>query len=294
MELKGIDYVSEEELNEYKKELYNNIINDISFYNEVISQGFNNEDILSNLTKFEDYRTNFNIIKNIKTYEDCEKYHCKERIVLVREGKFIERKVELLEPISNNLLYFKRFIIKDFPKQFDNVSLKQCDNKENIKLIGKEIKNKKWVYIHGGHRSGKTFSCIGIINNFINAKDGEVAFINTNTFFGELIDMYFGKNKELFNTYINRIINAELVVLDNFGGEIKNEYIRDLILVPILQGRNNNRKITIFNSNYTLEEVGELYTLNKLSGKIISKNIVDIIQSNITKPIEYVKVDGLY
>ncbi len=294
MELKGIDYVSEEELNEYKKELYNNIINDIPFYNEVISQGFNNEDILSNLTKFEDYRSNFNIIKNIKTYEDCEKYHCKERIVLVREGKFIERKVELLEPISNNLLYFKRFIIKDFPKQFDNVSLKQCDNKENIKLIGKEIKNKKWVYIHGGHRSGKTFSCIGIINNFINAKDGEVAFINTNTSFGELIDMYFDKNKELFNTYINRIINAELVVLDNFGGEIKNEYIRDLILVPILQGRNNNRKITIFNSNYTLEEVGELYTLNKLSGKIISKNIVDIIKSNITKPIEYVKVDGLY
>ncbi len=294
MEFNKINYVSDDELKEYKKELYNNIINDTPFYSEVIKLGFNNEDIMSNLTKFEDFRTNYNVIKDIKTYDDCIKNNCFEKIILVREGKFIERKVELLEPVSDNLRYFKRFIFKDFPHKFDNVSLKQCDNKDKIKLISKDLKNKKWIYIHGGHNSGKTFTCIGVINNFIDSRDGEVAFINTNITFGELIDLYFAKNKELFNSYISRIINAELIVLDNFGGEVKNEYMRDLILLPILQGRNNNGKLTIFNSNYSIEEVGELYSLNKLSGKITSKNIVDIIKSNINKPIEYIKVDGLY
>ena len=53
MELKKVNYISDEELTSYKKELFNSIINDSSFYKEVLLSSFTNEDIMSNLSLFD-------------------------------------------------------------------------------------------------------------------------------------------------------------------------------------------------------------------------------------------------
>ena len=65
MELKKVNYISDEELTSYKKELFNSIINDSSFYKEVLLSSFTNEDIMSNLSLFDEWRTNFNIVNNL-------------------------------------------------------------------------------------------------------------------------------------------------------------------------------------------------------------------------------------
>ena len=55
MELKKVNYISDEELTSYKKELFNSIINDSSFYKEVLLSSFTNEDIMSNLSLFDSF-----------------------------------------------------------------------------------------------------------------------------------------------------------------------------------------------------------------------------------------------
>lgn len=292
-EFNKINYVSEEELNNYKKELYQSILDDREFFTKITNEGFSKEEIYANLTKFDEYRKNYNIVKNIENYEDCKKYNCYEAISLYKDGRFIERQVEVLAPVKENMLYFTRFLYKDFDKKFNDIRYKDIDNKSLRKELNENIKNGKWLYLYGGHRSGKTFASIATCNEFIKAKEGMVAFIDTTKTFNDILKDYFN-DKETFNKNLKKLINCEVLVLDNFGAEYKNDMIRDALLIPLLQGRMENKKLTIFTSNYTISEVTTLYSNGKKVGELMSRQIKDIIESSIDGPIEFTSQDGLY
>ena len=298
MELKKVNYISDEELTSYKKELFNSIINDSSFYKEVLLSSFTNEDIMSNLSLFDEWRKNFNIVKNIKSYQDCVKFNTFEKLILVRDKKFIDREYELLPYVLDNIVYNSRFIVKDFSDNFNSLSLRNIDSKTQLSLVKTQLKNKrKMLYFLGASRTGKTYLSIAIVNNFIKNSEGKVAFLNTTMRFQELIDLLFSKNvndKNEFNNLLKEYSTCPLLVLDGLGNERKSEFIRDSILLPILKNRNNNKVVTIINSNYTLEELAILYSFNKEDGKIIANTIKNIINSQIESIVDFGSTPNLY
>lgn len=298
MELKKVNYISDEELNNYRKELFNSIINDSLFYKEVLLSSFTNEDIMSNLSLFDEWRKNFNIVKNINSYQDCIKYNTYEKLILVRDKKFIDREYEVLPYVLNNIVYNSRFIVKDFPDKYNDLSLKNIDSKSQLALVKLQLKNKnKMLYFVGASRTGKTYLSIAITNNFIKNSGGKVAFLNTTTRFQELIDLLFSKNlndKNDFNNLINEYSSCPLLILDGLGNERKSEFIRDSILLPILKNRNNNKLVTIINSNYTLDELVILYSFHKEDGKIIANTLKNIIESQIDTVIDFGSTPNLY
>ncbi len=298
MELKKVNYISEEELKLYKKELYNSIINDVNFYKLVLLSNFKNEDIMSNLSLFEEWRNNFNKVEKINSYQDCVKYNTFERLILVKENKFIEREYEVLPYVLDNIVYNSRFIVKDFGDEFNTISIKEVDSKTEKNKVKQQLKSKKtMLYFLGANRTGKTYLSIAIVNNFIKNSEGKVAYLNTTKRFQELIDLLFSKNigdKNEFNNLLDEYSNCSLLVLDGLGNERKSEYVRDSILMPILKNRNSKRLVTIINSNYNLEELAILYSFNKSDGKIIANSLKNIISSQVEEIIDFGERPNLY
>ena len=54
---------------------------------------------------------------------------------------------------------------------------------------------------------------------------------------------------------IRMIQHVDVLVLDDIGGESVTSWSRDDILLPLLDARMENKKRTIFTSNYSLEEL---------------------------------------
>ena len=89
--------------------------------------------------------------------------------------------------------------------------------------------------------------------------------------------------------------NVPFLVLDGFGNEIKNTYIRDAIVLPLLSNRRRNRCITIITSNYDVEDIVKLYSFKSKEIHPSAKMILDLINymSNNTE-IEIKTIPGLY
>ena len=66
--------ISNNDLDEYRKELFNKILNDPN-YKVIVDEGFSNEEIYKNVTKFDEFLEDIKIAQKIKTYDDCKAFN---------------------------------------------------------------------------------------------------------------------------------------------------------------------------------------------------------------------------
>ena len=83
-------HISNDSLKEYQKELYAKILNDDDFH-ILVEEGYTNQEIFDNVMKFSEYLSDIKKARKIRTYEDCLKANMTQRLILVRNGKIIER-----------------------------------------------------------------------------------------------------------------------------------------------------------------------------------------------------------
>ena len=297
------DYVSRKDFEDYKTEIYNSILNDNEVYKILVDKGFSNEDIFKSLDKCYEFYKNYNLVKNIKTLKDCEKNNIYYRFNIFKNQNFIELKKIALEPLRKNLKYNASFEFKDFDSRFDEITLKDVDNKKLKNDINKYFKNGNWIYIKGEIRTGKSFAAIASINQLIySSEDKNIfgSFINCQDRFKELLDLYFKKDNDSRNEF-NRILNhykkCDFLVFDGFGNEIKNEILRDAIILPIIQERNSNRKaFTLFTSNYSIKEICSMYSFIKYFGKKndVKASQLETLLANKSKECVTSTVPNLY
>ena len=57
--------------------------------------------------------------------------------------------------------------------------------------------------------------------------------------------------------------NLDYLVIDDLGGENVTGWSRDEVLAAVLTYRNQNKKITLFTSQYTQDDLIKIYTLKK-------------------------------
>lgn len=271
--------ISVKDLDAYSNQLYNEILND-EFYPILVEEGWSNVEIKKNVTKFKEYLDDMHKAKEIQTYEDCIKNNMTQRLVLVRNGSLIERNFETLKPFKDYTDFLNHFFVYDFGNLPTDATLDKC-RKDLVKEINNKLKYGRWVYIFGGARSGRSYAAFALLRKLYSMKkykDSSFGFADSILRFKQLNELYF-TDKSYFNELLNQYANTDFLVIDNFGSEYKNEMIRDTILLPIIQERNAKNKLTIFTSDFTFDEVEELYTFKKYGKDIISKRIFDLIRT---------------
>lgn len=111
----------------------------------------------------------------------------------------------------------------------------------------------KGIYLHGSYGCGKTFILAFLAKTL--ADNG------ANTIFAYYPDLVrkikslIGKDE--FEETIEELKKTEVLILDDFGGEMPNSYIRDEVLLPILQERMTYKKPTFMSSNLNTEQLLE-------------------------------------
>lgn len=114
-------------------------------------------------------------------------------------------------------------------------------------------------YLCGEPGTGKTYLACCFVNEMAH-KGKRVAFVNVSHYFSSLkAKMY---DKDAFTKQIDALRLADVAVFDDIGGESVSNWSRDEILLPILNERMENKRITLFTSNYNLDNIEKYYALN--------------------------------
>ncbi len=125
-----------------------------------------------------------------------------------------------------------------------------------VKKVLTDYSNEKLVkgfYLHGSYGCGKTFILAFLAKTL--ADNG------TNIIFAYYPDLvrkiksYIGKDG--FEEIIDELKKIEVLILDDFGGDTPNSFIRDEVLLPILQERMTYKRPTFMSSNLNTEKLLE-------------------------------------
>lgn len=144
------------------------------------------------------------------------------------------------------------------------------DTANAIRENKKIHKNNKGIYIYGNHGLGKTHFAQAIINAYI--KTQTVAFVNTTELY-TFLKSNFGETENKVGSIVEKMKHVQLLILDDIGAEPISGWFRDGILMPILTSRMNEKLLTFFTSNYSLDQLLKIQSNNQ--NKKFNNNSID-------------------
>ena len=112
----------------------------------------------------------------------------------------------------------------------------------------------KGMYLGGTFRSGKTYLASAIANEIAD-KGYSVIVVYYPELSQVLKNTFSEESEENFTEIVEELKNCDLLVLDDFGGEAINPYIRDEALGVVLNYRMVKKKPVIFTSNINVSEL---------------------------------------
>lgn len=270
------------DMKKYIEELLTSLKSDIEVYEKLKPLGLTNKEVRDNIGKLADYQQDYNICKKCPGFDKCPKASKHISMYVYKDGSYITTRYEPCSKAIEQAKVDAKYMFKDFPNEWKKSTLKLLDLSENRRPVIKEFvnivkgKSSRWIYLTGNHKVGKSYLLVTFANEFIAMGLGKVAIINSVNRFKELADMAY-KDKETFKVVIDALCNVPLLVIDGFGEEYKNEFTRDNVVIPILNERNRNNKLTFFSSEFTINEVQRLYSIGKNGGEIRGKQLGKIL-----------------
>jgi len=121
---------------------------------------------------------------------------------------------------------------------------------------------KGW-YFYGGMGSGKTRLLACIANHF--AKQGRtVCFINMSSF-SNYLKSVMGEDR-LMEHLLNDLKKCGILFIDDLGSTINSPWMRDEILMGILNERMDHQRLTYFSSNYSFEQLQKYFSSSDKGG----------------------------
>lgn len=285
MEKLHID-LSNRDFLDLRKEYLNVIKSNPLFIDFIEKNVITDEEIMENTSKF------LKVMNDNEGCDSCNNLNCCKKGakgIVFSLGIDSNGEIELiLSPCKENLKKLKfdeKYIYRDFDDSYLNYEIRDTaiddffDSRKEIinaiKVILKDNFN-KGVYFYGSRQCGKTFIMSVFSKKIIEKYNKSVAFIDTPTRIRSLNDLYF-TNKEEFDREINKLINVDVLIFDDFGNEYKNDIIRDNIVYPLLNERLKKKLLTCFVSNYSLFDVKKMYSLKEINSPK-SGQLVELIK----------------
>lgn len=274
MEEMKLPKINQEKINLIKKKSLAKIKNDEGAMQFINFYHISDQTIMDNSSKFLTYIEDRDICKNCQGIQKCKKLFGKIKVDLLYDGEFIDFRYYSCEHVLKEKRIKDSYIIRQFPDEFLNVTLEDVAkidlNSRKLSLSflnqlaksikkNKSIKNENGLYLYGNKRIGKSIIVASFLNSLYEDKVGPIAYINTASYIKELSDLQF-INKEEFENKLNQLFDVPILVLDDFGNEYKSDFVRDTILFPLINERCNNQLLTIFISNYSLEDIETMYS----------------------------------
>lgn len=248
--------------------------------------GMSQEIMEENIIKIYDFVRDVNYCDKCPGIKKCTKENAYLNSKVTFNNGMVETQLIPCRALLKRVSFERQFIVQDFPDEWLDETMSDMnrtkDRKHAIEAYNKYVKDEQtnWIYLTGGIGSGKSYvaalMAIDLAKREMKGKS-PICFINSAKRILELTDLS-KKNNEEFKKKLEQYSNVPVLVIDDFGHEFINDFIRDAIVNEIISSRCNKRLFTIFTSNFSLDEIEVLYTTSN-RGAIISKQIVKTIKA---------------
>lgn len=208
----------------------------------------------ANLNTFLGYSVKSERCHGCKGLASCHQNHQGYQPILIKDEDIV------------NIAYVKcPFLLHQNVNHLTLVGLKLEDGKMYINekrqyllslvqeyLMDKNVNN-KGLYIYGKYGVGKTYIMLYLAHKF--AENGHDVFMGYYPEMVRLIKNAIGNNG--LADIVEYLKKIEILIIDDFGGEVASNYIRDEVIGPILQERMVNKRLTFMTSNLSPEQIQE-------------------------------------
>ena len=263
---------------------------DPSIRSKMKSLGIDETVLKKNIPLFLTYQESEKCCKNCKGMENCSLsplYHTMDLFiddsgVLNRRFGYCRYLMEK-ESIKNGYLY------RDFPSDMLSLNIKTLPNKKDAMdflllcsdaLLERKIKI-PWVYLEGESGVGKSTLAVASMNGFIKSGN-RVAYLDCVKRFDELKNLAI-KDKALFSSSLKALEEVDMLVLDSFGNEFKSNYLRDQLLMPLLNARSKKNFFTLFVSEFSYQEIEAMHSYSR-DASILAKRLSSLLEKKCGKP----------
>lgn len=277
---KGIDNSNIEKLIEEK---VNEIKNDEKFYEHLLSLGFDDELIVSNISLIIDYFADFKVCSKCKNIKECKfdepfikKISLKDKNVIF-EYDFCKKykKISKIKNLSN---------ICDISEEYLSRKIDEIDNNDRRKDFVKMLYNiyvkgqSSFAFVESKKGSGATFITSLFYKEIICKHNYSANYVNGPKRFAELSDDIFN-NKIKFKQQLENLQNCDFLVINKLSNYNFNEFTRNNILYPILEHRLSNNLTTIITSELNFEDLMTILNVKKSSRDVRFNQIRDLLDS---------------
>ena len=291
MERLKIDQVSLEssdnELMEKMKQYYLSSPTSVKYINDL---GISEQEVEDNISKIYDFAFDVEYCKKCPGVKKCAKANPLLCIKIIYDHGVVDRQLVPCKELLKQVAFERQFVVKDFNDDWLDATLRNIDrNKGRDEALLKYrdfIKNNQnsWIYLIGNKNSGRSYFAAVLTIDAARKEKGPICFLDSTSRLRELGDLSKDRKKEEFDKKLALYSNVPILVLDDFGNEFKSDFSRDAILFPILSTRASKRLLTIFTSDFTIEEIQTLYGTTKV-GEIRAKQLANLIKSMSEKEI---------
>lgn len=253
------------------------------------SLGIDQELAFKNISKIYDFVCDINYCSSCPGMKKCQKNNPLLCVKIVNKNGMVDRQLVPCREYLKYINFKNQFIVMDFDEDWLEDDIKNIDKSAPRAKAMKALvnyaqgKSNDWIYLNGGPGTGRSYLAAMMGNYLAKANKGPICFIKASRRFKELTD-YNYKDPLKFDNVLKTYSTCPILIIDDFGNEVKNDVERDGILLQILNARASKRLFTIFTSDFTLEEIVDLYSTSKASTPRANQ-IGKIIQSFIKEEI---------
>ena len=251
--------------------------------------GIPDEKIDKYITKVYDFVCDINYCKKCPGIKNCQKENPYLISKVDYHGTVVESTLTPCKELIKRVAFERQFQVRDFKDEMLDKTIRDVDKtaqkKEALKLYAEFIKGESnpWIYLTGGAGSGRSYFAAIMTVDAASRSLGPICYLNSAKRVRELAELANKKGEE-FQKQLDKYSNARILVLDDFGNEFVNDFIRDTIIYPIISARSTKNLMTIFTSDFTIDEIETLYSTSK-AGQLRAKQICKIIKASVKKEI---------
>ena len=292
LKIKNLDIKSDETLIQQMKEALYACPGAYKFLKD---QGMSDEVMDENITKIYDFVRDVNYCRKCPGIKKCKKDNAYLNTKIVYSYGVVDTQLIPCKEILKRVSFERQFVVRDFSDEWLDTVMADVDKSkektEAMELYMKYLRNEEtsWLYLSGGIGSGKSYFAAALaIDLAKRALKGKspVCFINASKRILELSELSKQKNSDEFKKKLELYSTVPVLVIDDFGHEFKNDFIRDAIVNEIITTRCNKKLFTIITSNFSLDDIEVLYSTSN-AGAIMSKQIVKAIKMMCKKEINF-------